>query len=596
MGVVRLLPGDVASRIAAGEVIERPSSVLKELIENSLDAGAKKLTVEIRGAGKRMIRISDDGNGLSPEDCRAAFLRHSTSKIKDFNDIEKLSTYGFRGEALFSIAAVSRVTLTSRLKGSRKAWRVEMDGGKLVAEREAPPAAGTTVEVRDLFFNTPARAKFLKSDGSERSQLTRAMEEAALAHPETAFTFKSEGRTLLSLAGHKSSSDEKALRERVGEVLGEEYGDNLLHADREKGDLTLRAFFSPADALRSSRNLQFFFVNKRPITSRVVQQALYRAYEPFRPKNRHPAVVVYLRVPGEKIDVNVHPTKREVRFRPESSVFETVASTLSKALLDSKGIPTLDSAASDRGILDELTAGARVAEPARFQFDAQDRGAPAPARTKAGTTRTSPALAVEPRPWFPESLRYLGQVERSYLIFESEGGLLVVDQHAAQERVLFERYLKDITSGKPSIQKLMLPLKIDLPASGVQKALSQAKRLKRIGFEIKAFGKTALNVTAIPAHFQDAKDVEQMVHGVLDTLLSPRAAAAELKHDAIATVACKAAVKAHDALGQREALRLMDDLKACDDPSCCPHGRPTMLRMSRDDLARRFERSGAPPL
>jgi len=598
MGLIRKLPDDVASRIAAGEVIERPASVLKELLENALDAGASKITVEVRGGGRKAIRVVDDGSGMSPEDCREAFGRHSTSKISSLGDLDTLRTFGFRGEALFSVAAVARVSLTSCLRGTRKAWRVEVEGGRLRAEREAPPADGTTIEVLDLFFNTPARAKFLKSDASERSHLTRVVEETALAHPRVSFTYKSDGRTLLRLTAHRGSGEAAALRERVREVLGSEHGDSLLSAERESGEVSLTAFLAPTERLNPSRELQYVFVNRRPVTSRTVQQALYRAYEPFRPKNRHPVAVLYLRLPSDRLDVNVHPNKREVRFRPDSSVFETVASSLSKALLESKGIPTLGAspvdapaprpATSARGILDELGSPSMLRESvaaAAFRASRKDRPVSIPAPQHA-------SLPMD----IGHGLRYLGQIERAYLLFESAGGLLVVDQHAAQERVLFERYVSELESGRCAVQKLMLPVLIDMPASGVQRVLSHKDRLRRTGIEIEPFGKTGLHVTSVPTLLHAAGDVKDMVNSLLDTLASPRAAAADLRYDATAMIACKAAVKAHDALTAPEALRLVEDLRACKDPSCCPHGRPSMLSLSRDELARRFERSGPPRL
>ncbi len=581
MPALRPLPEDVASRIAAGEVIERPASVLKELLENALDAGAKKIDVEIRGAGRELIRIADNGTGLAPEDCRLAFERHTTSKIRKLEDLEKLSTFGFRGEALFSIAAVSKITLVSRAQGKRKAWRVEIHGGKLHKEHEAPPSAGTTIEVRELFFNTPARAKFLKSDSTERSHLARVVEEAALANPAVAFTYSSEGRVRSRYTA--STGGETALRRRVASVLGEEYGRNLLCAQRKSGGLTVRAFISPAETLHASRGLQYVFVNRRPVVNRTVSQAIYRAYEPFRGRNRHPAVVLFLEAPAAALDVNVHPTKREVRFQPGTDVYQVVTQALSKALLEAKDIPTIvPVGAAGRHTQAVGTSGARAAAQPSFVLDAPAPYAVAKPRGDA-------------RVWYSDHLRYLGQIERTYLVFDAEGGLLLIDQHAAQEKILFERYLTQIESGKLHTQKLMLPLPIDLPVSGIEKILAKKKRLSRAGFEVEAFGKTTLNVTSTPALFHKARDIKEMVHRLLDNVLSHDSASADARYDATATIACKAAVKAHDALSEKEARALVKDLRACKDGTCCPHGRPTMLRLDRDELARRFGRPGAPP-
>lgn len=600
MPVIRPLPEDVASRIAAGEVIERPASVLKELLENSLDAGASRVSVSAERAGRSLLRVADDGAGMEPADCRCAFERHTTSKISRLEDLDRLATFGFRGEALFSIAAVSRTSLTSTPRGSRKGWRVEMSGGRLQKEHEAPPAPGTTVEVRDLFFNTPARAKFLKSDASERSHLARTLEEAALANPGTAFSLSFDGRVSLDFPAAKGDGA-KALRARARDVLGDELGEALLLAEHDAPALKLLALLVPSDRLHSSRSLQFCFVNRRPVSSRTIQQALYRAYEPFRGHNRHPAAVLFLEAPADRLDVNVHPTKREVRFSDEGAVFEAVTKALSRALLGAKGIPTLA-----RGRLAEPPRPAPSIELPSFpsgvvESVVREPAAPFIPPPAPGGPLAAPAAAPgmagrgEGRPWFSEPLRYLGQIERAYLVFESEGGLLVVDQHAAQERVLFERYLAQVKHGEPQVQKLMLPTALDLPASAVQKVLALKARLKRAGIEVEAFGKTTLHVTAMPALFKD-EDVKGTVHRLLDGLLSPKAAAADARYDAAALVACKAAVKAHDPLSAAEAARLVEDLRRCEDGTCCPHGRPSMLSMDRQELARRFGRPGAPPV
>lgn len=575
MAVVKRLPDGVASRIAAGEVIERPASVLKELLENAVDAGASRVDVESTGAGRTLLRVADDGRGMDPADCRAAFERHATSKIESLEDIDRLSTFGFRGEALYAIAAVSRTTLTSSLSGSRRGWRVEMKGSKLVAEREAPPVRGTVVEVADLFFNTPARLKFLKSDASEKAHLTAVVEEAALANPGVSFRYRSEGRSALDLPAKGGADARAALRERVREVMGAE-GEGLLEALHEGPGLRLSAFVSPADRLAASRSLQTFFVNRRPVASAALRQALYRAYEPFRSRSRHPVAVVFAEVPPADLDVNVHPAKREVRFRSDRAVFEALAQAVSRALLGSKGLPRMETPAPVV-VYSPAAAGATVAA------DLPYRAAP-----------SAPA-AVEPD-WFGPKARYLGQIERAYLVFEEGGGLLMVDQHAAQERILFERYLAEVESGSPLMQSLMLPIPVELPASRVQRVLARRERLRAYGFEVEPFGKTTLQVTGVPSLFHAGGEVQEMVHRLLDHLVSAGSAAADVRYHATATIACKAAVKAHDPLGEREALRLLADLRTCKDGSCCPHGRPATFSLDREELARRFKRPGAPPL
>ncbi|MFA6030958.1 MAG: DNA mismatch repair endonuclease MutL [Elusimicrobiota bacterium] len=579
MSSIVSLPEDVASRIAAGEVVERPASVLKELLENALDAGARRVDVEAEEAGRKLLRVRDDGRGMDAADCRAAFGRHATSKIGSIEDLDRLETFGFRGEALYAIAAVARVRLSSRLEGAKAGALVEVEGGRVLSAREAPPAPGTTVEVRDLFFNVPARRKFLRSEETERSALARVVEDAALANPEVAFALRTGPRAKLEYPAERAKDPAERHRARLGEVLGPELAKLLLSAQGGRGSLTLQAFFSPISELAATRQLQFLFVNRRPVACRALQQALYRAYEPLRPKDRHPVAALFLELPSEEVDVNVHPQKREVRFRRERDVFELVVSTLSRALLQSKGIPTL----LKGSVLPpsaSFPSGYSVAQSSAVQED---------------FTLGAPATTAAPH-WQRSPLRWLGQIERAYLVFECEGGLLVVDQHAAQERVLFEKHMDRLEKGRAGAQRLMLPIPVQLPASAVERVLERRGRLKAAGFEVERQGKTGLQVTAVPELFEKAEDVTELVERALDHFLSPGAAKADARYDAAATMACKAAVKAHDPLGEKEAHALLDALKKCRDWTCCPHGRPTLVDLTRDELARRFGRSNAPPL
>ena len=583
MGVIRQLPDDVINRIAAGEVIERPASALKELLENALDAGARRVTVECAGAGRGSLRVVDDGCGMSAEDCALALERHATSKITGLDDLESLDTFGFRGEALYAAAAVSRLTLTSAQRGAKSGWKVVSEGGKVVSSGPAPAVPGTSVELRDLFYNTPARRKFLKSDAYERGRLAAVIEEAALADPGLSLTYKSESRVALRFSPEPAKDPAEALRSRAVRVLGEENAGALLPIVVDRPEMKLRLFISPWDALAATRDFQYWFVNRRPVSARILQQALYRAYR-GRPSDRHPVCVGHLELPGDAFDVNVHPGKREVRFRSDREVFEVVSGLAASALLKSKAPAPITVA--PRGpaatVRDLAAAYHAVLEQAPLALET------APAESFA-------AAEGLPR-WFTPPFRFLGQIERAYLVFEASGGLFVLDQHAAAERILFEKFLKEVEGGGARSQKLMLPMTVDLPASAVGKVLSLTDRLEKLGFEFEAFGKRGLRCLAVPALFHKERDLKELVGRLLDSLHDPVSAAEAVKHDAVATVACKAAVKAHDALSEKEALRLVSDLKDCRDGSCCPHGRRTMIALSREELARRFQRPGAPPL
>ncbi|MDD5628764.1 MAG: DNA mismatch repair endonuclease MutL [Elusimicrobia bacterium] len=581
--MIHKLTSEVASRIAAGEVIERPASALKELLENALDAGARRVTVECSGAGRTSLRVVDDGCGMSPEDCALALERHATSKITDLGDLESLATFGFRGEALYAAAAVSRLTLTSAPRGAKSGWKVAAEGGRIVSSGPAPAVPGTSVELRDLFYNTPARRKFLKSDAYERGRLAAVVEEAALADPGLALTYKSESRVALRFAPEPARDPAEGLRLRAVRVLGEANAAPLLPIVVDRPEMKLRLFVSPWDSLAATRDFQYWFVNRRPVSARILQQALYRAY-PGRPAGRHPVCVGHLELPGDGFDVNVHPGKREIRFRSDRDVFELVSGLVASALLKSKApAPITIAPRVSGGTVRDLAAA----------YHAVLEQAPLALQTAPAESFAAPEGL--PR-WFTPPFRFLGQIERAYLVFEASGGLFILDQHAAAERILFERFLKEVAQGRARSQKLMLPMTVELPASAVQKVLSAGERLEKLGFAFEPFGKRGLHCLAVPALFHKEADLKELVQRLLDSLHDPVSAAEAVQHDALATVACKAAVKAHDALSEKEALRLVTDLKDCRDGSCCPHGRRTMLALSRDELARCFQRPGAPPL
>ena len=593
MGTIRLLKPEVASRIAAGEVVERPASVLKELLENALDAGATKIHVAFSRAGKQSLRVVDDGHGMEPEDCDLALKRHATSKIRDFEDLDRLATYGFRGEALFAVAAVSRLTLTSKPRGSKSAWKLSAEAGTLGASGPCAAADGTAVEVRELFFNTPARLKFLRSDAAEKSRLLRVLEECALANPRTRFSWQEGSGAAVSWEPARAETGAQAHEERFRQILGRELGDGLVAAEASRGKIGLTALASSPDALVSTRQLQYWYVNGRPVASRLLQQALYKAYAEFRPRDRHPVCAGFLSLDPASFDVNIHPSKREVRFDDESSVFELVTRALAQALSRARApVPLL---------------AARPEPPAAADapavFDAAPSYAAQPPRADPAVQRRldlglRPAFAGEREAddpaWFTPPYRYLGRLEALYLVFESAGGLFLLDQHAANERVLFEKYWKSVEEGRPNIQPLMLPVPVELPASAAQNVLARREDLARFGFAVEPLGKTALRVVGAPDFLARDAELKEAVFRLIESLASPADAAKALRRHASATIACKKAVKAHDPLEEPEALALLEALRRCDDGARCPHGRPSMLSLSRDELARRFGRPGAP--
>lgn len=591
MPLIRKLTEDVYSRIAAGEVVERPASMLKELIENSLDAGATRVDVEALLAGRSLLRVCDDGCGMDEEDVRTCLERHATSKIASVADLDTLATFGFRGEALYAVAAVSKIVVTSAQRQSKTGWRLSAHGGKIQSSGPAPAVPGTTVAVSELFFNTPARLEFLKSDGFERGKLAAVVEEAALANPGVRFTYKAEHRLVLHFEPEKSGSEFQDFDLRASAVLGDDLAGGLLPIEAERPGIKIRMLVSPPGKMAASRNFQYFFVNKRPVSSRILQQALYKAYGE-RPSGKHPVCAAMLELNADAFDVNVHPGKREIRFKRDGEIFEIVSGLTAAALAKAKMAEPITAAAGGSSLAadaasspssEDYSLGGRSFFPEEFR------------QLKLGSALSLSAPEGSPA-WYTPPFRCLGQIERSYLVFEAAGGLFILDQHAAAERILFEKLMAELSDGGARSQKLMLPVPVDLPASAARMVLEKTGRLRALGFEVEAHGKTGLRVTAIPAVFGPAEDVKTLMHRVVDSLSDPVDEAGRLRHDAIATVACKAAVKAHDRLGPEEAYGLLDRLKNCRDGSTCPHGRRTMLALNRDELARRFQRPGAPPL
>jgi len=591
MSVIQKLPEEIFSRIAAGEVVERPASMLKELIENSLDAGATRIDIEVSGAGKTSLRVCDDGSGMDEDDVRSCLERHATSKISAFEDLDTLTTFGFRGEALYAVAAVSKIIVTSATRKSKTGWRVSANAGRVWSSGPAPAVPGTTILVKELFFNTPARLEFLKSDGFERGKLAAVVEEAALANPAVRFTYKSEGRLVLHFEPEKTGDAFQDFDLRVAQVLGDDLAGGLLPIDADRPGIRIRMLVSPLSKMPSSRNFQYFFINKRPVSSRILQQALYKAYGE-RPSGKHPVCAAMIELNPDAFDVNVHPGKREIRFKNDGEMFALISGLTASALAKAKAAEPITVAPEGASVVADAPAqetpaphylGGRAFFPEEFH------------QLKLGAALALAAPEGSPA-WYTPPFRFLGQVERSYLVFEASGGLFVLDQHAAAERILFERLISEIEHGGAKSQKLMLPVPVDLPASATRMVLDKAERLRRIGFDVAPHGKNGLHVTAIPDVFTAAEDVKKLMHRVVDSLADPIDDAAQLRHDAVATIACKAAVKAHDRLGEEEAYKLLEGLKDCKDGSACPHGRRTMLALGRDELARRFQRPGAPPL
>ncbi|HEV8338423.1 MAG TPA: DNA mismatch repair endonuclease MutL [bacterium] len=571
MNRIRILDPRVADRIAAGEVVERPASVVKELIENSLDAGARAVIVEIEAAGSGLIRVSDDGAGIDPEDAALAVRRFATSKIGVAEDLERIATYGFRGEALPSIAAVSRMTLITRPSGADAGTRVEVEGGGPPRTSAAGTAPGTVVTVESLFLNTPARRKFLKSPAREFALIVDAVQRLALAAPSVAFRVRHEQRETLAYAAGDPV-------ERLAQVLGRDLAGAMVPLHGEGRGLTVSGWTVRPERARPGRRTEYLFVNGRPIHSRLLSRAVLAGYAELLPVGLAPVVVLMLDVDADALDVNIHPRKQEVRFSDEHRLFGAVQRAVREALLTPgaiRHVPEISTAVPDPlmgAAPDPLIAG--VAE-----------AAPLYAGSGAVVFSLAPATA-EGKGRLP-ALRPLGQILRTYLLAEVADGLVLIDQHAAHERILYERLLGDAAKSEAA-QTLTAPVPVDLSAeeSGVLDEFLPAS--ERLGFALEPFGGSTLLVRAVPAALR-AQPPDRLLHRALAALLEPRNGDDAMARLAIAT-ACHTAVRAGDLLTFDEMAALLSDLAGTEDPFTCFHGRPTMVWVSRPTLERWFLR------
>lgn len=622
MSNIHLLDEKTAGKIAAGEVIERPAGVLKELLENAVDAGASAINIDIEGVGRTLIRINDNGCGMSEDDLLLSIQRHATSKINSFSDLETLQTFGFRGEALYSVAAVSRMAITSCREGGQ-GHRVEIHAGKIFAQCPAPSIKGTTVEIRDLFYNVPARLKFLKSDSYERACLLKVIEESALANLTVGYRVMINGRSVYDLPAQTGELPQSAVN-RTKQILGEEVAQSLLF--KEFGELGLKLFLTPADKLVSVRDMQYIFVNRRPIDSKTVQQAIYKAYQNVRPKDRHPAFLVYMTLNPADFDVNIHPQKRDIRFVNESKVFGFVMNAAGETIFkNARPVevtlpPKIDLPAPAQPAAEKLftpspmeTFAQAVAEPLKLgdfkpknNFTLRETEEPAeyvarpeepskipsvPAKSVASPAEPADLVSADAPKWYRGPYHYLGQLQRSYLLFENPLGLVIIDQHAAQERVLFEHYLEAFEARSVKVQKLLFPVHVDLPPSNTETLLSWAGWLKTAGFELEPFSARTVLVRTMPHMIRFKEDdMKEFIVSLSQVVGDPSKSTETLKRKMVAMLACKKAIKAHDQISPAEAEGLLENMKKCKDGMHCPHGRPCVAQLDMKQLDKLFGR------
>lgn len=661
MGRIHILPDAVANKIAAGEVVERPASVVKELVENSLDAGASEIRIQVERGGRRLIRVSDDGCGMMRDDALLAFERHATSKLRDVKDLLAIRTLGFRGEALPSIAAVSRLTLETRAANETVGTRVEIAGGKLLRCEEVALGRGTVVTVRDLFFNVPARRKFLRSEQTELAHIAALATHYSLAYPEKTFQLVHEGKSLLEVTPVSS------LRERVFQVFGSQILSELVELTPTEGWLDDTGSGSPAGSRKqarlfrvfgfvsqphfrkSNRNSIYLFVNRRLVRDRVLTHALLGAYRNLMPAGSFPFALLFLECDPEEVDVNVHPSKTEIRFRHATFVHDFVRDAIRAALVTERpatgvqpgaihspgwappqpaaelpysefsqqveGVASEDSGAlfgssEPRPVLDQEPPPAQGSEalpefrlqsppgPAlHLEFEAPDeepgRRPARPVLPVPATHGPLPTLVAE-QPASLAALRELkplGQIHDSFIVAAGPDGLWIIDQHVAHERVLFEKILREMEAGEVQRQQLLLPLVLELTPAQLAEYERIATELDAAGFETEVFGSRAVAVKSAPAGLA-AADVEKLLFEILEVSQKElrQVSMEDLRRTLAASIACQAAIKVNTPLDQARMEWLIRELARTETPMSCPHGRPIALRYATRDILKGFQR------
>ena len=622
MGSVRLLPEIVANQIAAGEVVERPASVVKELVENALDAGATRITVEIQAGGRSLIRVADNGSGMNRDDALLCLERHATSKIQVAEDLASIDTMGFRGEAIPSIASVSRMALTTLASGNDtgEGTRIDIHAGKIRAVESAGHAGGTTIEVRSLFYNLPARRKFLRTPETERSHIQHFLTLAALANPAVGFVFTSDQRKVWELppcrVDDTPASHITAVRERMAVLHGE--GISLLNVDSSgdyrvakaipddpgvdmqwDGQTTVRTWglIGAPGVSRSTRANQHLFVNRRPIENRSLNRALIEGYHTALMKGQYPLCCLFIEIDPGEVDVNIHPAKREVKFHHERDVRRLLTQAVQETLLafhSQKPKPTLIPVDEAVDVMPIST----VAIPVQAELGDQsptavlDQAQPGPPQNESVRATPLPAPAGAPVPLLHVPLRLVGVVGKLYVVLESDKGLVLLDQHAAHERVLYEQMLRRMESeGSAASQKLLLPETVELPPREARFLSGTMGSLNRLGVGLSEFGERTFLLDALPP-FVKAANSRKFILELVDKLQAAGEGvnALRLGEDVIIKTVCRHAVKANDALREEELQNLVDDLRRCEMPYTCPHGRPTIIEMNYLELEKKFGR------
>ena len=620
---IRILPPDISNKIAAGEVVERPASVVKELVENAIDAESTNINIEIRAGGKRIISVSDNGAGMSREDALIAIERHATSKISTVEDLETIQTFGFRGEALPSIASVSQFELLTRPPDAVEGTKIAVEGGVVRPVQASGCSPGTHITVNNLFYNVPARLKFLKTDATELNHITNQVMWAALANPQTQFSLSHNNRSLIDVRACESYI------ERIRLLYGKEFAENLIEFDADLPNLHLRCFIGKPDFTKANRNYQLFFLNRRPIRSKVLGAALNEAMRSMVPKDRYVVAFLFLTMSGQHVDVNVHPAKIEVRFQNERSLYSGVVRLLHSSIYKNKYIPKIETEDSETESAQDATPEGRdiptprppqrpridVDTPATrtsiFPSGSREFIQPTPATTttplrpeESDPQRESLQVESVQRPQHPipdgtelqlldfEGVQLKTNLFNTYIVAEGGDRVFLIDQHVAAERVLYERFVEQLKTDSIPVQGLLLPVTIEATPQQLTTLDTHSELFEKLGFDVERFGGKTILVRSIPATLPTGL-VNATVTDLLDGIgnaTTPTVEYLEVQDKALIMLACKSAVKAGDTLTMEEMVNLIKDLSQAKLPFNCPHARPIIVEMHRNELESRFKR------
>ena len=602
---IRVLSEDLSNQIAAGEVVERPASVVKELLENSIDAGATLIRIDIEGGGKKKIRIMDNGMGMLPEECRIAFSRHATSKISDFSDLETIHSLGFRGEALPSIASVAKVRCTSARSENQGGKLIIVEGGEFIEEKDFACPRGTTIEVAQLFYVTPARSKFLKGDSTEFSHITQVVTQQALAYPSIQFQLTHNGREVIQTL----PSDQ--IHYRIAELFGTELAKSLVQVKSSSGVYRLEGYVSNPVFTRSNRSAQYCFINGRFVRDKVVLHATQQGYSHLLPKGQHPALFLYLNMDPKLLDVNVHPSKAEVRFAFQQDVHQFISRSIREALEKNLQSPVEDL----QPVYEDIPIKTNYEKPFYREdsswVNKSEEVAPFQQGDLSEALRnmtsshgfhskisSSPqqVMGFDKAPIPVSNLIYsefepLGQLNSSFIIMQGKKGLLVVDQHVAHERILYERFRESAKKKKIEVQNLLFPLTVEFSPTETELLIFHLDRLKQLGLELETFGKNEFLLRSVPAILKNI-DNEKLLRDTIELL--PKGGDENILHekyeDVLIMMSCRNAIKVNHPLNLDQIRKLISDLEQTSMPFTCPHGRPISLLFGMDDILKKFLR------